>query len=478
MINTYSLLIGTAPNTVAETSHSYNCLTERHIQAIWLEQKYFKGLKTSSGLPIRVISPGIWNAEAGPDFLKAHLEIGGTVVKGDVEIHLSEQSWYSHHHHLDSKYNQVVFHLCLWTPKEKIHLETASGQHFHRAYLENYLTVPVNQLIYLIDTDLYPYRKFIGSGQCAHQLFKILPENKIETLFSDAATWRLQKKNTFLKIRSKNPRHWAGIGVAMALGYKNNANEFAELYLWLCQQNFYDERTLFAIALKACGFFNPSYLDKWGSCEYYQELFSKLSTDLDIPVFHLKNFKIRPFNHPVRRLAYLAKFISDYSHFSLKERLLQLWEDKWITLDKTLTYSKMRELFQDLLPSYEDPFWNHKYIFNQPARKEKLSLSGNDIKQRIVVNTFFPLLHEEIQKRGDHNELAAFKSLYGSFFQEGSSKSQYLVHRFFGESLKGRILERADMEQGAYQIHHDFCIHYEASCDGCPFVQRVQLHYH
>src|ERR1700733_3251385 len=78
---------------LAETQYPYLHITERHLQVMWLEQKYFRGLATPEGFPIEVISPGIWNSEAGPDFLKAHLRIGPDEVKGDVELHLSDEGW-------------------------------------------------------------------------------------------------------------------------------------------------------------------------------------------------------------------------------------------------------------------------------------------------------------------------------------------------------------------------------------------------
>ena len=110
-----------------EQAATYNLLTERHIQAMWLEQKYFKNLKTSDGHLIEVLSPGIWNAEAGPDFLKAHLRIDGAELLGDIELHLSDESWYNHNHHTDSAYDHVILHVGYWTPKKPVPIVTSKG---------------------------------------------------------------------------------------------------------------------------------------------------------------------------------------------------------------------------------------------------------------------------------------------------------------------------------------------------------------
>jgi hypothetical protein len=65
-------------------------ITERHLQALWWEQNYFKPLFTSNGQSLTIISPGQWNVKGGPDFRKAHLRLDNTDIKGDIEIHLTD----------------------------------------------------------------------------------------------------------------------------------------------------------------------------------------------------------------------------------------------------------------------------------------------------------------------------------------------------------------------------------------------------
>ena len=52
-------------------------VSERHVQAIWYDAALRPGeLRTAGGAPVRVVDPGRWNLEAGPDFRDAVLEIG------------------------------------------------------------------------------------------------------------------------------------------------------------------------------------------------------------------------------------------------------------------------------------------------------------------------------------------------------------------------------------------------------------------
>lgn len=89
-------------------------ITERHVQAIWYDAALRPtNLRTRRGSEVRVISPGEWNLEAGPDFRNAVLEVGKDRrrVVGDIEIHLCPGDWDFHRHGADPKYRNVVAHV-------------------------------------------------------------------------------------------------------------------------------------------------------------------------------------------------------------------------------------------------------------------------------------------------------------------------------------------------------------------------------
>ena len=87
-------------------------LTERHVQALWYDGDLRPAeLATSDGAAVRVVHPGEWNLEAGPDFKNAVLEIGGRRVVGDVEVHIRPSDWTAHLHAGDVAYSNVVAHV-------------------------------------------------------------------------------------------------------------------------------------------------------------------------------------------------------------------------------------------------------------------------------------------------------------------------------------------------------------------------------
>lgn len=72
-----------------------------------------RNLKTTNQEPIQILKPGIWNQNAGPDFLDARIKIGNTTWAGNVEIHIKSSDWLKHKHQNDSAYNNVILHVVL-----------------------------------------------------------------------------------------------------------------------------------------------------------------------------------------------------------------------------------------------------------------------------------------------------------------------------------------------------------------------------
>ena len=72
---------------------------EMMLHYVW-QHKIFplKELTTIDGMSVEVISPGMHNTDAGPDFLNAKVKIGGMLWVGSVEVHLKSSDWFRHHH--------------------------------------------------------------------------------------------------------------------------------------------------------------------------------------------------------------------------------------------------------------------------------------------------------------------------------------------------------------------------------------------
>lgn len=85
---------------------------EKTLQVLWAKN-VFAGLdlRTTSGKRVQIFDPGKLNHLDGPDFNMAKVRIGDQVHFGAVEVHLENNNWYSHKHHLDPNYNAVILHV-------------------------------------------------------------------------------------------------------------------------------------------------------------------------------------------------------------------------------------------------------------------------------------------------------------------------------------------------------------------------------
>jgi len=110
------------PASVAEVQGLYGPFQfpELLLQRIWAEQLFERlNLCTAAGEKVKILRPGRWNRQGGPDFQQAEIEIAGQTRHGDVELHLREQDWGGHQHAVDPAYDDVILHVVLFPSKTK-----------------------------------------------------------------------------------------------------------------------------------------------------------------------------------------------------------------------------------------------------------------------------------------------------------------------------------------------------------------------
>lgn len=416
----YSNLITPPGLLLAESKCPYLYWTERHLQVMWWEQKYFKNIRTSQGLKIEVLTPGIWNSETGPDFLHARLKIEGQEIQGHIKIDLDDNQWAIHKHHQDSRYDSVILHISLWSQSKVPHLFNSKSEKIHQVYLEHFLTIPESRILQLIDLDQYPCRKFLGSGRVIQNHLNIYREEKILNLFQSPSESQLAQKAQYLKNHIDDTRLLLPAGIAMNLGNKRNKEAFFELFLRLLKYKDKPEDELLAIALGMCGFFTSKFKIKWRNSSLYTKLL-KLHENLfnQIPYsINLVLNQIKPLNHPVRNIVFLVKLIRDPLLNSLFFEIYFTWRRQWPESFLKKDWSSFHQMILDRLPSYKDPYWNFHYTFENASQNQPISLLGNELKELTIHNTILPLLYVDVIQTNNSSEIKAFRDLhrfYSSF---------------------------------------------------------------
>lgn len=97
-------------------------MKEKYLHLLWrLKRLPFHTLKLTDGRDFRLHESGVYNEfGSGPDFLNAKVEMDGLIWNGNVEMHVRSSDWYSHGHHRDNAYNNVVLHIVLEDDKPVI----------------------------------------------------------------------------------------------------------------------------------------------------------------------------------------------------------------------------------------------------------------------------------------------------------------------------------------------------------------------
>ena len=126
---------------------------EQLLHYVWKHKLFPLGeMKTTDGLTVEVIDPGLHNRNSGPDFFNAKVKINGTLWVGNVEIHDKSSDWFLHGHDHDTAYDNVVLHV---TGLADADVTTAAGQFIPQMVLQVPDSVR-NNYEQLLRTDQYP----------------------------------------------------------------------------------------------------------------------------------------------------------------------------------------------------------------------------------------------------------------------------------------------------------------------------------
>ena len=240
-------------------------ITERHVQAIWYDAELRpRNLVTRRGSTVTVISPGVWNLEAGPDFRGAVLEIGKERrrVVGDVEVHLAPSDWDFHRHGTDPNYRNVIAHVT-WGcgPVPSSLPPGAVSIWIGRFIMGDPLFAPGQ-----IDLLAYPYARLpSGIRPCEEKIGR--NPDLARQILTEAGRHRLRMKARRICGRlceSAGRREQVFYEEVMtALGYKRNQSQFRHVAERVPIVDLPDEPLAAQMALMTAGSF-----EEWSRCGF------------------------------------------------------------------------------------------------------------------------------------------------------------------------------------------------------------------
>lgn len=358
--------------------HDHVGVTEKELQLYWLSViERGTRLSLSGGGEAEVLSPGVLNRDAGPDFSNARLRIDGRVWAGDVEMHRRASDWYRHGHQHDEAYGAVVLHVVLLDDGV---VTAPDGQPLPQTVL----AVPAHfaESVRILSVPGEPYMRCAAIKDFWRSLSPLQIRDWIETLYAER--FRL-KSDSLLQIHNRFNGDWrqtAFAALARALGFGINADAMEALALSV-PLNVIEHHSSSLFQIEALLFGQAGML---AACdhlfdEYYQALareYGFLAHKYGLSPMYGSRWKLartRPANFPYRRISQLAAYC--HGGFSLLGDLLECSGDP----------DRIAALFRREPSQY----WHSHYKFDTDAVCAPQSVTAWACRM-MTINAAVPLL--------------------------------------------------------------------------------------
>jgi len=429
--------------------------SEKKIQIFWRKIKPGTLLKTSNGKNIKILSPGNWNFEEGPDFQNAKFEIDGIRDSGDVEIHLKSSDWFLHNHHNNSNYKNVKLHVVYEDDKtvpDKITITLHDKMNFPKIEIEKNL-------------------KF-GSGECQNY-FSATDDIELNNFLTEAGIERFKEKamkataeiikNGFDKAILKK--------IFEAVGYKKNKNNFIELFRRVIFHPEHENPEILPILIWGESGLLPDPTTKdvhKEMKEYASRLWNiwwKYRVHNEKPIKWIKS-GVRPLNSPERRIAALCNIISKTNAKILNETLRILKNS-----ETPLAFSSsLIELF-----TVNDELWDNWTNFRD-KRKLRASVIGKMRAIDIVTTVILPFLFAKFAIDNDEKAMnfciEAFRICPPL---QDNIKLKFAVNKWFRPPSRGKhIIINAASAHGAIFLLEKFCYPCSFYCRECMILLQLK----
>jgi hypothetical protein len=442
---------------------------ERLLQAVWFHQRLQRDrLCTADGRTVRVLHPGFWNREAGPDFRKAVIQFPGESPReGDVEIDVRGSDWRAHHHDTNPSFRNVVLHV-VWDGEELDDRPTLA--------LKTTLDSSLTDLAHWLGTETSTSFPAELLGQCCAPL-RQLTAGQLDELLREAAFLRFQSKAAHMQARARDAG-WAQAlweGVFRALGYKQNLwpmQRLGELRLRVSPETHCREVVSLQARLLGIGGLLPEELTRsrtasdrylrllWDSWWREREQFQ----DCALPRSLWKFSGLRPANHPQRRLALAAHWLA---RDDLPARL-----EKWCTHSGAPRDAVAA--LSETLDIPKDEFWSRHWTLKSQRFDWEQPLLGGARITDLAVNVVLPWLWARAVEGKNEALRMELELRYFTWpAAEDNSVLKLARQRLLG-GASSRSIRGAVGQQGLLQIIRDYCEHSNALCSKCRFPELVR----
>lgn len=399
---------------------------------LWKNKVFGSDLRLNDGRRVEILSPGVHNNDAGPDFSWAKVRIDGTEWVGNVEIHVKASDWQRHGHHTDPAYDNVLLHV---VAVDDTPVNRADGTVIPQ--LE--VVMPPNFI------DMYAALvKNIDNVRCLPHMHSLHPLTVTDWLETLAVERLISKAQHIIDIYNQFSQDWAQtlfVVLARALGFGLNGVPFELMakatplkYLFRHADN---RMQIEALLFGQAGMLDPSanIFDEYYSmlCREYMFLARKYNLR-PISASLWKYSRTRPQNFPHRRIAILASAIT--TEFKLADKLLAARGDD----------DKLAELFE----WNASPYWNDHSDFGHPITQiQTLNLSRSSINL-LMINLAAPFYYAYASIHGEP-DIAEYAITLLMYLP---AEKNFITDQFSRGGIKAKDAMRS---QAMIQLRKEYC---------------------
>ncbi|NLW51388.1 MAG: DUF2851 family protein [Candidatus Brocadiaceae bacterium] len=490
LLEEFSAQIGESRAVYGQAARS---VREEIVRCVWFGGHYSRqDLRTEDGRRLEVVSPGWWNVEAGPDFIRAEMLLEGVGrLTGDVEVHTLSGGWYAHGHHRQPEYNDVILHVVMWNDRQEPTVEAASGAAIPQLALSGAVGGDMEELVELIDPEAgpadQPALQAVEGKYCgtAYRNGEIEAE-WLGRLLDAAGDHRLLRRVAELAelFRTHSREQILYERIAEALGYRGNRMPFLQLAGLLplaelrravpAQDAAARSLTLEAAYFTTAGLLaGPPAGDEDPESAAYREALScawerfepKPPTRLSAE--HWKLAGVRPVNYPPRRIAALARLCGAQLHTGLFNHFLRAVHSARAA-GRGRDDVAVRHALLNAFLQLEHPYWSFRYTLGGRRLTRARALVGDERAMSILIDVLLPLLMAHAHGEGDEDLPRRLAELWRNLPRQGDNSITRRMEQtlFAGSRDAQRVVGSTRRQQGLHQLYRD-CCQGSAGCERC-----------
>lgn len=457
---------------------NFEKIGEDFVQKLWNTQRFINAdLLSIDGKEVRVLKPGVWNREEGPDFMHAEIELNGKLLVGDVEIHVKASEWYTHKHHLNSRYNRVVLHTVLYNDDFNLRTRLQNGRRISTLELLKWIDAPIGDLFddtRQEETQAADFCRVTGQR---------LDLEKLKHVFESLGTERfLEKADAVRLLRTRlDFEQILYEGIMEALGYTQNSKPLRELAQRVPFADF-DHKSaeeiqsiLFGVAglLPSQTENSLSFIEKEDPFVVtLEKLWDTSKRKVDVKGMDATQWrfgKMRPYNYPTRRIAAVSQLIHK-SNGSLMMYFLPTCEKA--SMEDTPSFLRnIRKELLNLLMLEPEGYWETHANFGKGGTP-KAKLIGESRALDILVNKVLPVAYIWAVESESKKLQDAILNIYSSSTKLQANRIiSQIESQIFSEAQQMRLIKpTAQIQQGTIRLYKNYCA--DQLCDLCPIIEN------